>query len=259
LKIATWNILATGYIRSEYYPNTPAYVLEPGWRTRELVRHAARLDVDLLCLQEVEDMAFAALRDGLAPSGYAGSYAPRGGNRPDGCALFYRRDSFAPLMERRIPFVEHGCARFRHIVQFFLAEHQGRPLAVLNTHLKWDEPGMPRERQWGYLQIMQVLDILQRESGSPQAQIICGDFNAQPGSAVVETLIGAGMDYAHHGMAGIQTCNSNGEAKLIDYLFYSPALRATPVPTPPIDGSTVLPSPDQPSDHLPLIARFDWV
>ena len=38
----------------------------------------------------------------------------------------------------------------------------------------------------------------------------------------------AGMEYAHRDYPGMATCNSHGEAKVIDYLFYSSSLRARP-------------------------------
>jgi endonuclease/exonuclease/phosphatase family metal-dependent hydrolase len=128
----------------------------------------------------------------------------------------------------------------------------------LNTHLKWDPPETPRERQWGHKQVLQAVDILRSGASTSTGQIMCGDFNVTPASDVVATLLAAGLDYAHRGLAGICTCNSNGEPKLIDYLFCSDALRARPIFPAPIDGQTPLPSNDQPSDHLPLAAEFDW-
>src|ERR1035438_7912427 len=66
-------------------------------------------------------------------------------------------------------------------------------------------------------------------AGRFPGQIMCGDFNVTPASDVVATLLAAGLDYAYRGLAGICTCNSNGEPKLIDYLFCSDALRARPI------------------------------
>src|SRR5438309_1647218 len=89
--LATWNILATAYIRREFYPRTPPEILNPVWRVPELVRHAAALDVDILCLQEVETTVFTALQSALQQKGYRGTHALKGANRPDGCATFFRR------------------------------------------------------------------------------------------------------------------------------------------------------------------------
>ena len=78
--VATWNILATAYIRREFYPKTPRHVLDPAWRVPALVCRAAALAVDILCLQEVEALAFAALQEGLAGAGYTGMHVLKGRN-----------------------------------------------------------------------------------------------------------------------------------------------------------------------------------
>jgi len=46
------------------------------------------------------------------------------------------------------------------------------------------------------------------------------------------------------------------EPKLIDFICYRGPVRVLPSTIPVIDGATPLPSSDQPSDHLPLVARF---
>jgi mRNA deadenylase 3'-5' endonuclease subunit Ccr4 len=255
--VATWNILATSYIRREFYPKTPPQVLDPAWRLPELVRHAAALAVDILCLQEVETPAFAALQEGLAQAGYIGRHALKGRNRPDGCATFFR--GFSLVEERRIAYADGSGGRDSgHIGQLLILSRDNKRLGILNTHLKWDPPGTERDRQWGHRQILLAIETLLQTSPL-DGQIICGDFNVTGESDVVQTLRAAGMDYAHRQCPGIATCNSNGDARLIDYLFHSASLHAKPSLPPPIDGRTVLPSPEQPSDHAPLMAEFDWV
>src|SRR5438874_2591158 len=116
--LATWNILATSYIRPEFYPNTPRHILDTAWRRPALVRHAVALGVDILCLQEVERDVFAALQTGLAGSGYAGTHALKGRNRPDGCASFFRNDCFTLVSSQRMAFADgDGRAASGHIAQ----------------------------------------------------------------------------------------------------------------------------------------------
>ena len=257
--LATWNILATSYIRPEFYPGSPRHVLDPACRVPELVRQAIALDTDILCLQEVEVSVFAALQKGLAGSGYSGTHALKGANRPDGCATFFRGSRFTLAHTQRIAFADgDGRANSGHIAQLLLLDREGKRLAVLNTHLKWDPPDTPRERQWGYRQIVQSIEALRTDAGPSAGQIVCGDFNVTPQSDVVEALLSAGFDYAHRHCGVIVTCNSNGQPKLIDYLFHSQSLRAQPVIPALIDARTILPSSEQPSDHLPLAAQFEW-
>jgi len=37
-RLATWNILATSYIRPKFYPNSPPGVLDPEWRIPAIVQ-----------------------------------------------------------------------------------------------------------------------------------------------------------------------------------------------------------------------------
>jgi endonuclease/exonuclease/phosphatase family metal-dependent hydrolase len=209
-------------------------------------------------MQEVEADVFAAFEAGLAGLGYTGVHALKGANRPDGCAAFFRTSCFELITAGRMAYAD-GEVDGRpsgHIAQLLLFKQQEKVLAVLNTHLKWDPPETPRERQWGYRQITQAVGMLDAEATSAAGQIVCGDLNVTPESDVVATLLEAGFDYTHRRDSGARTCNSNGEPKLIDYLFYRGDLQADPVPLPAIDGRTPLPSPEQPSDHLPLLAHF---
>ena len=255
--LTTWNILATAYIRRAWYPRTPRIVLEPVWRVPALVRHARDLGTDILCLQEVELEVFDALRTGMEELGYSGTHAMKGEERPDGCATFFR--GFTLLSDRRIAYADGagGCAS-GNIAQVLLFEHQGKRLGIANTHLKWDPPETPRDRQLGYRQIRQAIEALRTEADSPGGQIVCGDLNVAPDSDVVEAMLGEGFDYAHRHCPGARTCNSNKQPKLIDHVFYRGSLRAHPILPAEVGEETLLPSLEQPSDHVPLAAQFDW-
>lgn len=257
--VTTWNVLATAYIQAAFYPSTPPEVLEPSWRVPALVRRARELQADILCLQEVEPAVFAAIEAELSESHYKGVFAGKDGKRSDSCAVFYRMTTCELHSEQRLVYADdgEGLPPSGHIAQVLTLDARGRHLAVLNTHLKWDPPGTPIARQYGYRQANQAIKILQETDA--EAEIVCGDLNVTPESEVIRLLRRAGFRYSH-GADGDPafTCNSNGEPKLIDYLCWRGALRAEPVPVPAITGRTALPSVDHPSDHLPLQARFSW-
>jgi endonuclease/exonuclease/phosphatase family metal-dependent hydrolase len=84
---------------------------------------------------------------------------------------------------------------------------------------------------------------------------VCGDFNAQPGDPLVRAFAEAGLLDAYEGRHQ-PTCNANGKAKAIDFLFHSRALRAQPDRLPELDDRTPMPSETEPSDHLPIAARL---
>ena len=69
---------------------------------------------------------------------------------------------------------------------------------------------------------------------------------------------GAGYSFAHADRPHIRSAVANGRAKLIDYVFHTAGLRARALDPPAVTDDTKLPSPDQPSDHLALVAEFDW-
>ena len=102
----------------------------------------------------------------------------------------------------------------------------------------------------------EIIVALQSDLQSHAAQIVCGDLNVTPDSEVVHALRASGFADAHRDL-DVATCNSNGVAKLIDYVFSRGTIRATPVPPMPIDGTTALPSETMPSDHVPLEVRFE--
>jgi mRNA deadenylase 3'-5' endonuclease subunit Ccr4 len=257
--VATYNVLATAYIRAEWYPNTPVALFDASHRVPALVRHVVALEADVLCLQEVERDVFAALEEHLRAQGYAGAFAGKGRGRPDGCATFFRTAMFTlveatPVEYRDAP---DGRAESGHVAQLVRLQHARRTLGVANTHLKWDPPATPREAQYGYRQAAQLL----AECGARAATawIVCGDLNATPESDVVTALRAAGLQFTHQAEAQAHTCNSNATAKTIDYLFHSSALRSTPAALPVVGDHTPLPGGDEPSDHIAVSARFEWV
>ena len=247
-RVATYNVLATGYIRPRFYPYCDPAHLDARWRLPALVRHCVALDADLVGMQEVDRATYAALDEVLAPLGYAGSYAPKGGDKPDGCATFHRRAVFSSRQVERLAYRDGS----DHIALLTLFEQAGRALGLANTHLKWAPPGTTHDLD----QIRELLDALSAPERVGAEWIICGDFNAKPDSPVLAALAAAGYGPSHSGAAQGPTCNPNGAAKTIDYLCHGAGLRSSPRPLPRIDDRTPLPSAEQPSDHLAVMADF---
>jgi endonuclease/exonuclease/phosphatase family metal-dependent hydrolase len=133
-----------------------------------------------------------------------------------------------------------------------LLEHAGRTIGLANTHLKWAPPGETHDLD----QIRELLGALSSPDRAGADWIICGDFNAKPDSAVLAALETAGYRASHSSEAQGYTCNPNGVAKTIDYLCHPAALRSSPLPLSRIDDLTPLPSAEQPSDHLAVVADF---
>ncbi|HYT94829.1 MAG TPA: endonuclease/exonuclease/phosphatase family protein [Gemmataceae bacterium] len=257
----TYNILATAYIKPAWYAGVAADLLRPELRVPAAVEHIEGLHADLLCLQEVEAETFTTLNRRLKPLGYAGRYERQGQGKPDGCAVFFREGLFTlrEVQRRDYHDVERGPAGDSgHIALLLCLEHEGRLLGVANTHLRWDKPGTPRTQQIGYRQILELLEACERFTPPCEGWLVCGDFNCPAHSEVVAAMSRAGYVYAHARCPGVRSCVVNGKAKLIDYLFHTAALQSRPFDPPPVVDGQPLPSQEQPSDHLALVADFAW-
>jgi mRNA deadenylase 3'-5' endonuclease subunit Ccr4 len=257
----TYNVLADAYINPQWYAGVPPELLRPERRRPALVRHVESLDADLLCLQEVEVETFEALDRRLRSLGYEGHYEMKGGHRPDGCAVFFRRGVFTLRGTQRLEYHdgERGPdGHSGHIALLLGLEHEGRLLGVADTHLRWDRPGTPRTGQVGLRQILELLEACGSFTPACQGWLICGDFNATPDSEIVAALRQAGFEFAHADRRHVRSCVANGRARLIDYLFHTAGLRSEPFDPPPIEDRTKLPSDEQPSDHLALSAEIGW-
>jgi endonuclease/exonuclease/phosphatase family metal-dependent hydrolase len=255
--LATWNVLATSYITRERYPAVDPALLEPSARHAAVADSLARIGADVLCLQEVETPMYEAARRRLEPEGYAGHLALKGRGKPDGCATFVRLARFRPMDWRRIDYGD-AIPPSGHLALVVLLDDGPRRLGIANTHVKWDPPGVPPDRQHGVRQMTQLLDDRRLVAPDCAAWVVCGDFNATLDADPVRPLLAAGFRTTHTPADGA-TCNPNGSAKMIDFAFLDGPLASDPWPLFPVADDTPLPSCDMPSDHVPVVATIDWV
>lgn len=257
--VTTYNVLAPGYIQPQWYPLTPPELLRSEHRVPALAEYLARLDADIMCLQEVEPETFAPIERRLSAAGFEGRFTQKREGRRDGCATFARRSSATWMRESSLGYDDSdpGQRPSGHIAQVAVLEVEGKLLAVANTHIRWDPPGTPRERQISLRQVTQLIGSRSQLAPECAGWIICGDLNADPESTVVEALRAAGFAFSHAENPA-PTCNANREARVVDYLFFDQALAATPRPVVAVTNDTPLPSAEQPSDHVPVTATFTW-
>lgn len=246
--VASWNLLADAYIKPEHYPRCdPADFLPPHRHPRLLSRLAA-LDADVIMTQEVEHALFKRIDDRLRPRGYVGRWAHKWAGKPDGSATFVR----APFLLATSLIVDLANAPdgkpSGHVALGSIVLLEGQPITLVNAHLKWDAPDAAARD--GLAQARHLLAVL---ANQPRT-ILGGDFNAVHGSDVLRAFGKAGFRDPHDPTAATFV-GAAGPVK-IDYLLHTPDLLARPVPPRPIDATTALPSPTDPSDHLPLLAAF---
>jgi len=250
LIVSSYNILADAYIRPAYYPSTPPEVLDSARREAALLARLPQLAADVLCLQEVEAAKFPALMARLADS--QARFAQKAGERPDGCASFI--SPRFPLRETRSLYYADGSG---HLALLTVIELAGQRLGIANTHLRWDPPGTAIPAQLGRRQMLELLDAVEHFVPRCSGWILCGDFNADPTSALILAARQRGFLDPYSGLRAA-TCNSNRAAKRIDYLLHTSSLTCVPAALPPIDDQTPLPSSSEPSDHLAIGGTFTW-
>jgi len=259
--VATYNVLATVYIKPAVYPGVPEHLLLPEWRLPALIKHIEALDADIVCLQELEPDVFAALDERLGAAGYTGRYEQKGRNKPDGCATFFRHGTFSLREARRVEYRDRERGpedHSGHIAALLTLDHGGHRLGVANTHVRWQSPDTPRDQNIGLREVTELVEVCRGFDPLCRDWVVCGDFNFRPNSEVVGVMRDAGFAFAHANRSEARSGVANGRAKLVDYLFHTVGLRSRPFDPPAITDDTKLPSPDQPSDHLALVAAFDW-
>jgi len=257
LRLASYNVLADGYIDAQRYVHVPPALLRPETRHAALLRRIRGLDADVICLQEVEADVYALLGAALARDGYLGLYAPKLHRKPDGCAAFLRRASVELQQHDAVYFRDDAGpgGRSGHLALDLYLETASGPLRVIGTHLKWDADGRTRGHV-GERQAEELLALGLGAGARAAPLVVCGDFNATPESRLVQRILAAGLGDAY-AASPQATAVSNGSARRIDYVFHSTTLNAAPRALPPIDDAAMLPAAGEPSDHLPLAVDLD--
>jgi len=77
------------------------------------------------------------------------------------------------------------------------------------------------------------------------------------GSVVIDTMLEKNLSDAYAAMPQA-TCNSNRNAKRVDYIFHSKSIASVALPIATIDDVTPLPSKSEPSDHLAITATLSF-
>lgn len=240
IRVVSWNVLADAYLRHEYYPHTPPEVLERA-RRRKAVVDRLGTDVEVLCLQEVDAALFAAAEERLTDS--VGRHFRKRG-KGEGCAIFVRRAAAAELEWRELVFSDKS----GHVA---LGVSFGG-LTIVTTHLKWEPDGTATETHRGRVQLAEIFD-----AWPTGPRVVCGDFNAEPGSDVLTLAEARGFRDAYVSLPEAYTSNANGKKKRIDFILCSADFTATPSPVTRVEDDTPLPSETEPSDHIAIEARLD--
>jgi endonuclease/exonuclease/phosphatase family metal-dependent hydrolase len=249
VRVATWNVHDLFDAEDRLVPPGDADLV-PGPEEVEgkLARVAAvlaRLDADLVLLQEVEGGAVLARLAAL--SGYPAARLVDG-NDPRGIdvaalsrlplrAYLSHAEELGPDGRRLWP---------RDCVEI-LAEAGGRPLALVGTHLSSALSDDGTRRRWQAARLRELADLAR--AAEPEALVLAGgDLNDAPGSAALEPLLADGA-WRDATPAAPATWGDGADAARLDYLLVAAEDAAA------VAGAEVQDGPDveAASDHRPVV------
>ncbi|AMD18852.1 HBL050Wp [Eremothecium sinecaudum] len=321
--LLSYNTLCQHYATPKMYRFVPSWALSWDYRREKLKEEVLNYQTDIICLQEVESKTYEEFwLPLLEKQGYSGIFhaktrartmQSKDAKKVDGCCIFYKNSEFTTVFTDAIDFssvwMKHN--KFQRTEDYLNRamnkdnvalivklkyEHNGEYVWVVTTHLHWD----PHFNDVKTFQVGVLLDYIekllkqQHGANNPQEKkkvplVICGDFNSQLSSAVVE-LFNTGTVKAHkdiesrdfgymsqknyaHNLSLKSSYEVIGElpftnlspsfTDVIDYIWYSTqALRVRGV-LGEIDPSYAsrfigLPNDKIPSDHIPLLVRFEF-
>lgn len=198
--VMSYNVLAQSLLTDNMtlYNSCKQEHLTWQYRWALLQHEISDLDPDILMLQEVQSSHYHTYYlPWLTFRGYEGFFKKRTGTKADGCAIFYKTNTFSLIehcsVEYRQPSAQNVLDRDNVGLIVKLApvkRPNSTPLCVATTHLLYN----PRRYDVKLAQAVLLLSEIdrlcfEREIGNRTQYcpvIISGDFNAEPHTALIE-------------------------------------------------------------------------
>jgi CCR4-NOT transcription complex subunit 6 len=198
LRVVQYNVLAQCYTA---FIGPPTDFLEINYRLQNLKREILSYDADIICLQELDQFDFFSQN----LLNFTGVFQSRPG-RPDGSAIFFRRDKFRLLHQFTVNMddlseMDLGMSRSKedyirsNIGLSLFLKHEQVPdfiLSVTTTHLYWDPAFSDLKTLQGFYLIHTLYKQLEKftqDTGIKNIPVmIAGDFNVLPNSALYKLL-----------------------------------------------------------------------
>ncbi|XP_063074176.1 protein angel homolog 2 [Engraulis encrasicolus] len=203
--VMSYNILSQQLLHenSYLYRHCSVPVLDWKYRYANIMKEIEEHNADILCLQEVqEDHYVSQMKPSLEALGYQCEYKKRTGGKPDGCAVVFKRDSFALLSGHPVEYLRPGVPLLDRdnvgmvlLLQPNTSTTMPSPLCVANTDLLSN----PRRGDIKLAQVAMLLAELRRVASRPDGTlcplVVCGDMNSVPWSPLYRFLRDGRLDY----------------------------------------------------------------
>eukprot|EP00041_Stephanoeca_diplocostata_P015711 m.300842 g.300842 ORF g.300842 m.300842 type:complete len:456 (-) comp20132_c0_seq4:377-1744(-) len=204
--VVSYNILSDKLLDDNkyLYRARQQYTLPWEYRAPRLVQTILETNPDVVCLQEVEQSAFASyFFPILQARGYSGAIETRMG-KTDGCATFYRKSRFVLLEKERVNLYHEGGREMDRgniglITLLQHRSHQRRILCVANTHLVYNpKRGDIKLAQCAILMHATASCIARCDNPDNVAVLVSGDFNSLPRSKIMQFCVTGSLE--HYGL-----------------------------------------------------------
>ncbi|XP_013400594.1 protein angel homolog 2 isoform X1 [Lingula anatina] len=199
--VMTYNILAQRYLMDNMYlyGHCPSFVLAWEFRRDRLLNEITYHRADILCFQEMEPCVFKDFQYQLKHLGYIGHYVKKTGDKPDGCATFFKRRKFSLAAVKCVRFNKKVDVLDRDNVALILLLKVHRfghkKIVVGNTHLLFN----PKRGDVRLAQTALLLSSLEEVSFKKETVrwpvIMCGDFNTDPFTPLYTFLTAGHLRY----------------------------------------------------------------
>lgn len=233
--VLSYNILSDAYGTSELYSYCPSWALSWPYRRQNLLREIVGYHADIVCLQEVQSDHFEEFfAPELDKHGYQALFKRKtaevfSGNIHiiDGCATFFRRDRFSHVKKYEVEFnkaaqsltdalvpnaqkktalgrlVKDNVALIVVLEAKFNNQGIDNPgkrqlVCVANTHVNVHQD-LKDVKLWQVHTLLKGLEKIAASADIPM--LVCGDFNAVPGSAPHALLAIGKVDPMHPDLA----------------------------------------------------------
>ncbi|XP_059668553.1 carbon catabolite repressor protein 4 homolog 2-like [Cornus florida] len=232
--VLSYNVLADVYATSELYSYCPPWALSWPYRRQNLLREIVGYGADIVCLQEVQSDHFEEFfAPELDKHGYQALFKRKtaevfsGSIRTiDGCATFFRRDRFSHVKKYEVEFnkaaqsltdalvpsaqkktalgrlVKDNVALIVVLEAKFSNQGVDNPgkrqlVCVANTHVNVQD--LKDVKLWQVHTLLKGLEKIAASADIPM--LVCGDFNAVPGSSPHALLAMGKIDPMHPDLA----------------------------------------------------------
>ncbi|CAF1114077.1 unnamed protein product [Adineta steineri] len=206
--IVCYNILAQMLLEDNSFLYQHCFKSNLKWSRRKdrLLRELLRQDADILCLQEMQKNHYEnEFQPILKQQGYDSIYVKRTGDKYDGCCLFYRINRLKLIQSKTVSFYQKdirildkdNCGLIALFQPLSSNATSDDLFCVATTHLLFS----PKRGDIKLAQTQYFLAEIDRfatnhtDINSYYPIILCGDFNAQPQSPLIEFILNRYIKY----------------------------------------------------------------